>query len=462
MSQNKNQPIKNNGWRASYRGWLQYFREEEDILFMGEVDAAIHRRGHAFAYIVSVCAGVMLLIFLLWAAFTKLDEVTRGPGQVIPSQRVQVIQNLEGGILEQIMVQEGQIVEKGDILVRIDNSMAASQFRDVAGKASESAAAVARLEAEGEGRAFSLPEELRKTDPQAASDQTAIYRARQQQINSELGVLQAQLQQKQQEVIEMQSRLSQLERNLELARQQRDIAKPLAEQGVYAKVDFLALEREVSNLQGDIDALRLASPRAQAAAEEIRRRMSQRQAEYKAQSLDELNRRRVELKSLKEMASAGEDRVTRTDVRSPVRGTVKRLNLTTLGGVVRPGEPIMEIVPLDDTLLIEARIRPADIAFLRPGQPAMIKITAYDFSIFGGLEGVVEAISADTIQDEKGESFYLVKLRTQNASLRYQGEYLPIIPGMMASVEILTGKKSVLNYLFKPLLKMKQNALRER
>ncbi|MHB8708841.1 MAG: HlyD family type I secretion periplasmic adaptor subunit [Desulfuromonadales bacterium] len=430
---------------------------------MSEVDAAILRRGHAFAYLVTVIVAALMLIFLVWATFTKLDEVTRGMGQVIPSQRVQMIQNLEGGILEEILVQENQIVNKGDVLVRIDNSMAASQFRDVAGKAREYQASVARLQAEGEGRAFTMPEGLQQSDPQIASDQEAIYRARQQQMQSELGVLQSQQHQKQQEIAEMQSRLAQLERNLELTRQQRDIAKPLVDQGVYARVDFLALEREVSNLQGDIDALRLAIPRARSASEEISRRMSQRQAEYKAQSLDELNRRRVELKSLQEMMSAGQDRVTRTEVRSPVRGTVKQLYLNTLGGVVKPGEPIMEIVPLDDTLLIiEARVRPADIAFLRPGQKAMIKITAYDFSIYGGLEGVVEAISADTIEDEKGEHFYKVKLRTQTGTLNYRGENLPIIPGMTASVDILTGKKSVLSYLLKPILKIKQNALRER
>lgn len=455
--------LKTRPGEAAYKGWLRFFREEEDLFFMSEVDAAILRRGHAFAYLVTVIVAALMLIFLVWATFTKLDEVTRGLGQVIPSQRVQMIQNLEGGILEEILVQENQIVNKGDVLVRIDNSMAASQFRDVAGKAREYQASVARLQAEGEGRAFTMPDGLQQSDPQIASDQEAIYRARQQQMQSELGVLQSQQHQKQQEIAEMQSRLAQLERNLGLTRQQRDIAKPLVDQGVYARVDFLALEREVSNLQGDIDALRLAIPRARSASEEISRRMSQRQAEYKAQSLDELNRRRVELKSLQEMMSAGQDRVTRTEVRSPVRGTVKQLYLNTLGGVVKPGEPIMEIVPLDDTLLIiEARVRPADIAFLRPGQKAMIKITAYDFSIYGGLEGVVEAISADTIEDEKGEHFYKVKLRTQTGTLNYRGENLPIIPGMTASVDILTGKKSVLSYLLKPILKIKQNALRER
>lgn len=448
--------------RSSYRGWLRFFSEEEDLLYMSEVDAAIHRRGHAFAYLITVIVAALLLIFLVWSALTSVDEVTRGMGQVIPSQRVQVIQNLEGGILEEIMVQENQIVNKGDILVRIDNSVVSSQYRDAAGKARQFQASVARLEAEGAGRSFALPAGMQQNDPGIASEQQAIYRARQQQIQSELGVLQSQLQQKLQEISEMESRQAQLQSSYDLTRQQYDIAKPLAEQGVYAKVDFLALERELVKQKGDIDALRLGIPRAQSAAEEIRRRMTQRQAEYRAQSLDELNKRRVELQSLQEMVSAGADRVGRTDVRSPVRGTVKQLNLNTLGGVVKPGEPIMEIVPLDDTLLIEARIRPADIAFLHPGQKAMIKITAYDFSIFGGLEGVVEAISADTIADPKGEQFYRVKLRTRAGTLSYRGENLPIIPGMTASVDILTGEKSVLSYLVKPILKMQQNALRER
>jgi adhesin transport system membrane fusion protein len=451
-------PTKTTG----YRGWLKFFREEEDLFYMSEVDAAIHRRGHSYAYLLTAIIAGLFLIFLLWATFTKLDEVTRGVGQVIPSQRVQVIQNLEGGILEEILVQENQIVEKGDVLVRINNALAASQFRDASGKARQYQASVARLQAEGEGKAFDLPAGLEKSDPQIASEQNAIYRARQQQINSEVGVLQSQLQQKQQEISEMQSRLGQLEQSLNLAKQQRDIAKPLVEQGIYSRVDYLSLERDVNNLQGDMDALRLAIPRTRGAVEEIRRRMGQRQAEYRAQSLDELNKRRVELGSLQEMMSAGEDRVTRTDVRSPVRGTITEMKLNTVGGVVKPGEPIMEVVPLDDTLLIEARVRPADIAFLRPGQKAMIKITAYDFSIFGGLEGVVVAISADTVKDEKGESFYKVKLRTQSGTINYRGESLPIIPGMMASVDILTGKKSVLSYLLKPILKMKENALRER
>ncbi len=458
------EPIKSKGpMEQRSRGLLSAFSEEEDLLFMSEVDAAIHRKGSSIAYVLTLVIAVLLVVFVLWAHFTVLDEVTRGLGQVIPSQKVQMIQNLEGGILQELTVQENQIVNKGDILIRIDNAVAASQYRDAFTKAAEHEAAIVRLNAEIDGkRELVFPDQFKEYDTQVLNDQKSIFAARQNQLQAELSVLKSQYSQRQQEITEMQSRKEQLERSLDLAMQQRDIAKPLVDQGVYPRVDYLALERDISTLQGDIDALRLAIPRIRQAANEANRRVEQRQAEIKAQALDEMNSRRGELKSLREIMSAGEDRVTRTDVRSPVRGTIKQINLNTIGGVVRPGESILEIVPLDDTLLIEARIRPADIAFLHPGQKAMIKITAYDFSIFGGLEGVVEAISADTIEDEKGESFYKVKLRTRKNAISYRGDDLPIIPGMTASIDILTGKKSVLAYVLKPILRAKQNALRER
>jgi len=459
----KPKEIKDAFNRRERQGLLSAFSEEEDLHFMSEVDAAIHRKGSSIAFVLTLVIGLLMVTFVVWAHFTVLDEVTRGMGSVIPSQKVQMIQNLEGGILQEISVQENQIVNKGDILIRIDNELAASQYRDAFTKAAEHEAAILRLNAEIEGKSkLAFPESFNEADPQVLNDQKAIFQARQDQLEAELNVLRSQHSQRQQEIKEMQSRKAQLEQGLGLAKQQRDIAKPLVDQGVYPRVDYLALEREISSLQGDIDALRLAIPRIQQAANEASRRIEQRRAEFKAIALDEMNSRRGELKSLQQIMSAGEDRVTRTDIRSPVRGTIKQINLNTIGGVVRPGESILEIVPLDDTLLIEARIRPADIAFLHPGQKAMIKITAYDFSIFGGLDGVLEAISADTIEDDDGESFYKVKLRTQKNAIAYRGEELPIMPGMTASIDILTGKKSVLAYLLKPILRAKQNALRER
>ena len=231
---------------------------------------------------------------------------------------------------------------------------------------------------------------------------------------------------------------------------------------IYSRVDYLGLEQKVVSLQGDIESLASSIPKAKAAAEEAKQRLTLRKAEMEAEINAEISKRRTELNSLKETLAAGGDRVTRTELKSPVRGTVKQIYINTVGGVVKPGEAIMEIVPLDDTLLVEARVRPADVAFLHPGQKAMVKVSAYDFSIYGGLEAELEQISADTIEDKRGEFFYLVKVRTHKNAISYRNEQLPIIPGMVTTVDILTGKKTVLDYILKPILKARQNALRER
>jgi adhesin transport system membrane fusion protein len=436
---------------------------KDDVAFMGDVDAAIHRKGHTMAYLLSLTVCLMILVFVIWAKSAVLDEVTRGMGQAIPSQHVQVIQNLEGGILDAILVSDNQIVEKGDVLVRLDNTMAASQFREAFAKSLEHEAAIARLEAEANQKSeITFPKRVLENDPQIAADQRVIFDARKKQIDLEIKILLSEFDQKKQEIEEVKGRRKGLKKNLALAVEQKDIAEPLMKKGLYSRVDFIKLERDVVRLRSEINVLGRSLPRMQQEADEARKKMEQRRAESGSVALEEISRRRVELNSLKEILAAGEDRVKRTDVRSPVRGSVKQIIINTIGGVVRPGDPILEIIPLDDTLLFEVRIRPADIAFLYPGQKAKIKITAYDFSIYGGMEGVVEQISADTIQDDRGEYHYRVKLRTKTNAITYRGSKLPIIPGMTASVDILTGKKSVLDYLLKPILKASQNALRER
>ena len=222
------------------------------------------------------------------------------------------------------------------------------------------------------------------------------------------------------------------------------------------------MQQRVVELQGQIDSLAATIPKAKAAADESKQRITSRKAEQIAAVTDEINKRRQELNSLRENLSAGRDRVTRTELRAPVRSTVKQIYISTVGGVVKPGEPIMDLVPLDDTLVVEAKVKPQDVAFLRPGQQVMVKVSAYDFSIYGGLDGKLESISADTIEDKRGEHFYLVKVRTQKNAIVYHNESLPIIPGMVVTADILIGKKTVLDYLLKPILKAKQNALRER
>ncbi len=405
---------------------------------------------------------VFFAVCLLWADNATLKEVTRGNATVVPSRRVQAVQNLEGGILESIKVREGEIVEKGEVLVTIDNTRAESSYRGSRERYLDLLAATARLEAEIAGREPEFPEVLKEEAPSIIRDERALYRARQRELQSRQAVLQSRIQQRRQEIVELQSRRDKLAATLEIANEELEMTEPLAERGVVPKLDLLRIRREVTGLSGELNTVRAGIARARTALEEAERQQEEVLQTFRANASEELNRKRSELKTLAQQVAAEKDRVSRTEVRSPVHGTIKQLKKTTIGGVIQPGETILEIVPLDDTLLVEARIRPADIAFLRPGQEATVKMTAYDFSIYGGLDATVEHISADTIEDEDGDHFYRVYLRTRTNTLEHEGEELPIIPGMTASVDILTGEKSVLDYLLKPVLKVKEKALRER
>ncbi|MCL1986036.1 MAG: HlyD family type I secretion periplasmic adaptor subunit [Betaproteobacteria bacterium] len=436
--------------------------QPDDLEYMSEVDAALHRRGHPFAYIVSVGTFAFFVVFIIWAYFAELDEVTRGNGQVIPSQRIQEISNLEGGLLSETLVSENQIVEKDQVLARISNEQAESTVRDNLHKQAEAEAAIQRLEAERNGNELVFPKEMEEQQLQVVTDQLALYNSRKTQFEGEIRALDAQLQQKNNEMAEAQARRGQLEENLRLVMEQRNIARPLMLKGTFSRVDYLKLEQQVATLQGDVAGVAQSVARARNGAQEIQERINQRKSERMSQIQEEINKRRLDLNTIRETLAFGGDRTKRMDVRAPMRGTIKRILINTIGGTIKPGETVIELVPLDDTLLIEARIKPTDIAFLHPNQKAVIKITAYDFAIYGGLEASVEQISADTIEDKKGETHYLVKLRTRKNAIVYRGESLPIIPGMTASIDIMTGKKSVLDYLLKPILKAKQNALRER
>lgn len=439
--------------------------DSEDLRYMPDREAALRRRGSRFASAMTIVTFLCVVCLLVWAHFAVLDEVTRGEGTVIPSSKTQVIQNLEGGILAEILVQEGDIVEPNDILVRIDNTVAQANFRDAKSQRYLLLATVARLKAELDSRDLIMPEEVLKEAPSAAADQEALFKLRQNQLNAQIRVLESQASQRKQEIAEMGTRRKQLQGSLELAQQEHAITKRLVDKQISPKVDLIRINRQLVELEGELGTVRQAIPRLKTAAAEAEQRIEELVLTNKTQVSNELNQAKTELKSVTETLFAGTDRVKRTEVRSLVRGTVKELKHNTVGGVIRPGEDIIEIVPLDDTLLIEAEIRPADIAFIRPGQEATIKITAYDFSIYGGLSADLERISADTIRDDEnpdGERFYRVYLRTDTNALQFQGEELPIIPGMTATVEILTGKKTVLEYLLNPILKARDRALRER
>ncbi len=437
--------------------------DNDDLHFMPDVHKASLRRGRRFAYLLTLITLAFFIIMGVWSHYAVLDEVTRGEGSVVPSRKTQVIQNLEGGILAEILVREGDIVEEGDILVRIDNSAAQATFRDWQAQYWALQAEESRMIAELDGlEEIQFPDGVLSEAPHEARGQERLFNARKRQLNAQVSVLESQVSQRKQEIAETTSRKKQYQDSLRLAKEELNITAPLVQQGILPRLDLIRIEREIADFEGEIATLNVKIPRLNSALAEAEQRVEELVLSEKAEISDELQETRSELASVRQSLYANQDRVSRTEVRSQVRGTVKELKHNTIGGVIKPGEDIIEIVPLDDSLLIEAQVRPADIAFLRPGQDAIIKVSAYDFSIYGGLDATLEQISAGTIRDEEGESFYRVYLRTKENSLERHGEQLPIIPGMTATAEILTGKKTVLDYLLKPILKARDRALRER
>lgn len=405
------------------------------------------------------------ILFLgLWANFAQIDEVTRGEGKAIPSSKVQKIQNLEGGIVSQIFVHEGQVVQAGESLMRLDPTRFKSNVGETEADRMAMFLRVERLSAEVEERELNISDEARGKAPDQAGSEEALFQSRQQQLRDEVGGLQQQSVQKQQELREFAAKQIQYRNSLAMLRQEIAMSAPLVAQGAMSQVELLRLKRSEVENQGQLDGTTLAIPRAEAAVKEVDRKIAETRSRFRSDALKELNEARTDLSKAEATGKALEDRVNRTLVISPVRGIVKQLLVNTIGGVIQPGSDLLEIVPLDDTLLVEARIRPQDIAFLRPGQRATVKFTAYDYTIFGGLEADLERIGADTItdKDKEGKSYYLIYLRTRKSHLGADDKSLLIIPGMVASVDIMTGKKTILSYLLKPILRAKAEALRER
>ncbi|MEX6502536.1 HlyD family type I secretion periplasmic adaptor subunit [Pseudomonas zhanjiangensis] len=449
-----------------HRSSLAYFanlgRHKHDTEFMPEVDGAILEDTPWFSRITIWITGACLLSAVAWAHFAVLDEVTTGQGKAIPSSKIQVIQNLEGGIVNAIYAREGQVVNKGDVLLRLDDTRFLSNQGETEADRLALIARIERLSAEAEGRPIAMPEEITRNAPQLAEDELALYRSRQQRLQSEQRTLNEQLLQKSQELAEFRSKSEQYRSSLGLLQQELNMSQPLVATGAISRVEILRLRRSLVEMRGALNATNLAIPRAEAAVNEIKSKVQESELAFRSDAFNQLNEARTDLKKITATSSAIQDRVSRTTVISPVNGVIKQLKVNTIGGVVQPGSDMLEIVPLEDNLLIEAKVRPQDVAFLHPGQKAMVKFSAYDYTIYGGLKANLELISADTILDEEGNSFYLIQLRTEKSHLGSEEHPLLIIPGMIATVDIITGQKSVLDYLLKPVLKARNEALRER
>jgi adhesin transport system membrane fusion protein len=440
-----------------------YQLQTEDQDFLTDVNAANLYGASIHSHIILWLAFSFVVIAIVWAHYATLDEVTRGSGKTIPSSHIQVVQNLEGGILSDILVKEGDLVEKGQALLKLNAVRFTSSFNETKLKYYELLATSARLTAEVNKQGIVIPDEVLQKHPSIANDAKQLLASKKNKLKANKRILEEQIRQKKQDLIELNSRTAQLSRSYKLLKRELTMSEPLVAEGAMSQVELLRLQRSANDLRGDLSSAQLSIPRIKSALSEAKNKLAELEIRFHTEALEELNLAKGELDRISASVLALEDRVTRTKIVSPVKGTIKRLKVTTIGGVIQPGMDLVEIVPLEDQLLIEAEVRPADIAFLYPGQKAMVKLTAYDFSIYGGLEAELEHISADTITNEEdGKNYYIIRLRTGKNHLEKNGERLNIIAGMTADVDILTGKKSVLDYLLKPILKARGRALRER
>lgn len=401
-----------------------------------------------------------LIALIVWASLGYIDEVVRGEGKVVPSRQVQIIQSMDGGVVEEILVRPGQQVEIGEVLLRVDPTRFTSSLGESHAEMLSLTAKAARLTALANGTPFEAPEDVLKEAPNIVEMERRVWETRTQELDSAIKQAEDQLKQRQEEYRETQANKDQATSSCGLTSRELQVTRPLLKSGAVSEVDLLRLQRDVARYCGESKAAAAQLDRIQASIHEAESKVVEAELTIRNQARVELSDVRSKLATLHQGQLALMDRVKLAEVRSPVRGTIKTLMANTVGGVLQPGKDILEIVPTDDTLLLEVKINPRDIGFLHPGQRAEVKFTAYDFAVYGGMSGEVEQIGADTITDEKGNSFYVIKVRTERA---YVGDDArPIIPGMVAEVHILTGKRTVMQYLLKPVLRAKSNSFTER
>ncbi|WP_287918631.1 HlyD family type I secretion periplasmic adaptor subunit [Comamonas sp.] len=401
-----------------------------------------------------------VVVLLIWACVGHIDEVVRGQGKVVPSRQVQVIQSLDGGIVEEILVRPGERIELGQVLLRIDPTRFTSSLGESKAEVLALKAKAARLEALATGDVFKVPEDVMRDAPQIVQMERRFWETKTQELDTTISIARDQLNQRQQELRETAANRDQATSSCSLTSEELAVTRPLLKSGAVSEVDLLRLQRDVARFCGEAKAAGAQIGRIQAAIQEAQRKVQEAELNVRNLARVELSETKSKLSTLEQGQLALADRVKLAEVRSPVRGTVNTLMVNTVGGVVQPGKDILDIVPMDDSLLLEVQVNPKDIGFLHFGQKAEVKFTAYDFAIYGGLTGKVEQIGANTITDERGNSYYIVKVRTDKVHVGDNSR--PIIPGMQAEVHVLTGRRTLMQYLLKPILRAKANALTER
>jgi len=404
----------------------------------------------------------MMLLLVTWAFFAELDEVAVSIGEVVPQGKVRVIQHLEGGIVEQLFVTEGDTVKEGDILIQLDQSSTGSNKEELSVRLDSQLLVRRRLQAEAQGKKLVFPPDIAAKRPTLAASQRQAFDARARELVSTLNVMKEQVKQRKLEVQELTARQKAAMRNYKLATERLKMSASLLTEGLTAKIEHLELEAEVESLDGEVQSLKPSIPKARAAVAESKERLKEGQIRFQREAQEELGKTEQEIARIREVLKRATEQGSRAEIKSPVAGVVKNLRFNTIGGVIKPGEPILEIVPTGENLVVQSRLNPTDRGYVSEGQKATVKISTYDFARYGGLNGTVIQVAPDTSMDENGQPYFRVVVQTNKNYLGREEGSLPIVPGMQATVDIHTGKKSVIDYLIRPVLKLKHEAFRER
>lgn len=434
----------------------------EDTPYMDDINVVQLLTPHRASDILLYTITGLIIAFLLWAGVARVDEITRGQGQVVPSINAQIVQSLEGGILQELLVHEGDLVKKGQVLLRISDVMFASEERGTEAKFSSLQIKKARLEAEAASKPFSVPAELKEKTPKIAANEEALHISRQKELENALSMINQKIARNESELQELKVQMSRDSQNVGLLQQELTITSKMVAQNAVPKIEEIRLRRELSNAQGSLNAGKERQSGLQAALDSAKKELEDQKDKFRSQVLGELNEVETELSGLQESLKTMGDRVDRAEVRSPVDGVVNNIAIKTIGGVIEPAMKVAEIVPVGDDLKITAKVTPDQIAFLKLGQPARVRITAYDSQRYGFLTGKLTRIGANSVSDSEGNTFFDIEVQTDESHLGTKEHPLPITPGMVAQVDVITGKRTILMALLRPVLRMKDRALTER
>ena len=435
--------------------------EDEDLQYMQSLASAVVQRSPRYLMMVLTVVVLTVIAAITWMGFAEVDVVVRGSGKVIPSQKLQIVQSLEGGVVSEILVREGDLVNVSQPMIKISDVAFAGSFGENRLHQLELKAKIARLKAEADGSEFVADASVAQEDAKLMRSAEELYRSRVRELDQTVRIFQEQERQKKTERRDADAKRQSLKERLALMQEELELKRPLVKRGLVTRVEFLQLKKQENEIRSEYDSARLSLPRIDSTIEETRRKIEQSTLEFRNAAKRELNETLAESSRIEEAQEALKDRVQRTTIRAPVKGTISRLHTNTVGGVVAAGGPILEVVPFEDSLLIEVNIQPADVANIVMGQTARLKFSAYDFAIYGSLEGEVQFLSADTVTNEDGESFYVARVKPRRSFLGKKSEPLPVRVGLTVEADIITDKKTVLEYLLKPINRGLERALSE-